>query len=1229
MRDEKKRRGLYSYLRNQKCDIILLQETHCKLKKEEYRWGKEWEGQTVWSRGTSNSKGVSVMFSSGTKYDIIKTVVDPNGRYISCKVKFGEIVYNIINIYAPNHEYERVKFFNEMHEMLQSDGDNDNVIVLAGDFNCVISNDLDRKNCSSCVDVGQVDVKNLMDAFQLEDIWRRRNPDKFEPSWESRGKMSRIDYFLISEILDSQVKETLYLNAPFSDHRPVFLKITTCETKRGPGIWKMNVETIKSNLFKDAFESMWNDWIKQQSKYRIDIWWDLGKKRIRELAKNISKILARQKNEEIMQINNRITFLRETSGNLGEIQQLETRLKDIHEQKGIGTKIRSRTRWWEEGEKSTRYFHNLEKKRGKDKLWESILDAEEKEVHGTEAIQKCQVEFYKNLYKKQELPHNETHYDFFLNDLGCKLSPENKLLLEDDISLKELTKALHFMKNNKSPGPDGIVVEFYKLYWNKIKKDFWQVLKVGLESKRLNYSQYLAVIVLLYKKGNRADIKNWRPISLLNTDYKILSKALAMRLKTVMSDVISTDQRGCIANRYIGENIRLVEDIIEEKDDDSVIMLLDQEKAFDRVEWNWLFAVLHAFDFPEKFISWIRTMYEYAKTSILTNGVQSEFFNITRGIRQGDAMSALLYIIQAEPLATKIKCSDEIKGIIIENHMEKSEVKVAQYVDDTCIFLKNKEYILPCLEIIEIFEKASGSKLNRSKTKALKVKEENTEIYEGITLTSGPEMVLGVPMGKYDLAFWQKLLKKLETNLNIWMSRDLSFEGKIHVIRSLGISTLIYALEMKNIDNSFINSVMGLLWKFLWSGKRYTVKREICFLPRQLGGLNMIDVYAIIKVKRIKTLVQILKGTTNDTWKILPMKYFSVLDDDFKLDLFALRVTDLKVLLERSEIPIYYKDMILTFQELCRKYKCTESQNEIIWCNHGIQFQGKPLAYKHWSKCGVQFLSDILTNGNIDREKVYSKLTIKAAFLFEIERLKKALPNEWKTRPIGTTSTSILDFVFKFPDGTKKNLASLTSKDIYHLFIYTSNEVNSSKNYWSKMSNDADIVWKIWYSSNFMNRLLPRKICDFNWKIFYGQINTEKRLKHMKFSDSICKICHVEVENLEHLLMQCNCIMDIWKNIESLLKQLIPDIQLNRMIILGGYFKECPENLFVNLLLGICRWNIWKRRNVIKYEAMNITVNECLRIVLFEIKSHCKILLNMKKLDSSTKQLILWLLERI
>ena len=111
MRDEKKRRGLYSYLRNQKCDIILLQETHCKLKKEEYRWGKEWEGQTVWSRGTSNSKGVSVMFSSGTKYDIIKTVVDPNGRYISCKVKFGEIVYNIINIYAPNHEYERVKFF--------------------------------------------------------------------------------------------------------------------------------------------------------------------------------------------------------------------------------------------------------------------------------------------------------------------------------------------------------------------------------------------------------------------------------------------------------------------------------------------------------------------------------------------------------------------------------------------------------------------------------------------------------------------------------------------------------------------------------------------------------------------------------------------------------------------------------------------------------------------------------------------------------------------------------------------------------------------------------------------------------------------------------------------------------------------------------------------------------------------------------------------------------------
>ena len=134
----------------------------------------------------------------------------------------------------------------------------------------------------------------------------------------------------------------------------------------------------------------------------------------------------------------------------------------------------------------------------------------------------------------------------------------------------------------------------------------------------------------------------------------MLSKVLAERIKSVLPGIIHRDQTGGISGRYIGENIRLIEDIlyeIENHDSEAIILMLDMEKAFDRVEWNWLFKVMKRFNFGDRFISWLQTLYSNAKCSILTNGFQSEYFHISRGIRQGDSLSALLFIIQTEPFA--------------------------------------------------------------------------------------------------------------------------------------------------------------------------------------------------------------------------------------------------------------------------------------------------------------------------------------------------------------------------------------------------------------------------------------------------------------------------------------------------------------------------------------------------------------------------------------------------
>ena len=183
-------------------------------------------------------------------------------------------------------------------------------------------------------------------------------------------------------------------------------------------------------------------------------------------------------------------------------------------------------------------------------------------------------------------------------------------MLDKDLDSQDLSNALRNMKNNKSPGPDGLIVEFYKMYWDVLKDPLLRVYNSSFETGEMSYTQYLAIIILLYKKGLREVLKNWRPISLINVDIKLLSNVFANRVKRVLPEIIHTDQKGCIQGRFIGQNIRLVEDIINEMDEDKIILMLDQEKAFDRIEWDLLLKVLNAFYFGDKFIQWVKVMYK-------------------------------------------------------------------------------------------------------------------------------------------------------------------------------------------------------------------------------------------------------------------------------------------------------------------------------------------------------------------------------------------------------------------------------------------------------------------------------------------------------------------------------------------------------------------------------------------------------------------------------------------
>lgn len=223
-------------------------------------------------------------------------------------------------------------------------------------------------------------------------------------------------------------------------------------------------------------------------------------------------------------------------------------------------------------------------------------------------------------------------------------------------------------------------------------------------------------LLLLHKKNDPRVVGNHRPITLLNCDYKIFTKALSLKLAATAPSVIHRDQAGFVPGRSIIDQVKLTEAIInyaEFEEENGVIVALDQEKAYDRIQHKYLLASLEQANFPNHFINIVRTLYSDAYTSVIINGVKSSRYKVTRGVRQGDPLSCLLFNLAIEPLAQMIRKS-ELKGFKCVGR--EYRVIVSLFADDTTVYLSEKDKYSDLDNILKLWCRASGAKFNISKT---------------------------------------------------------------------------------------------------------------------------------------------------------------------------------------------------------------------------------------------------------------------------------------------------------------------------------------------------------------------------------------------------------------------------------------------------------------------------------------------------------------------------------
>ena len=204
-------------------------------------------------------------------------------------------------------------------------------------------------------------------------------------------------------------------------------------------------------------------------------------------------------------------------------------------------------------------------------------------------------------------------------------------------------------------------------------------------------------------------IKNWRPISLINVDAKIASKVLALRMQKVLASIINYDQTAYVRGRHIGESIRLVSDIFDFTEENSIGGILfsaDFVKAFDSIEHPFLLAVLKSFGFGTQFIHWVRTIFKNAESCVMNNGHSTGYFPLERGTRQGDPLSAYLFILCVETLFIQIRENEEVKGIRIGDN----EIKLSAYADDADFLTSDVNSLKTIFQTCETFQLYSSLK---------------------------------------------------------------------------------------------------------------------------------------------------------------------------------------------------------------------------------------------------------------------------------------------------------------------------------------------------------------------------------------------------------------------------------------------------------------------------------------------------------------------------------------
>lgn len=1179
LKNSVKRKATFLFCKEQKTHLIFLQETHSAETDVKF-WKQQWGDSVFFSHGTSHSAGVMILLNrfSGT---VIDHMSDAKGHWLMVVIELDFVSYILINVYGYNQKTLNKSFFSSLKRLIESwkVSYSTEKIVIGGDFNLAPDLWLDRLPPKGQSHNYDETITEFTSQLNLVDYWRVKHPYTSQFTWfnsASNGQCSRLDYWLISNNLISDVSNCEISASPLTDHCMVTLSLQYQRIEsKAISVWKFNNSLLENTEFCKEVKKM----VKEISDLDLSPLskWEWFKFKIKESAIRLSKHLNQIKKQRQHSIISEINKL----GNNDELtveehlqlNKLQAELDNLYLEKAKGAYIRSRARWIEEGEKNSSYFFSLEKQRQTKKRIQKLI-INDVNIDSQETINEEIKVFYENLYRSRFSEESKSLFFGMIQTHEKKLDDDFMQIMEEKLKIEELDNAIKQMSKGKSPGLDGLTVEFYTFFWSDIRRMLFNALTECISNGHLSPTMKRGLITLLPKPNkNKLSLENWRPITLLCNDYKMLAHVYSNRLDCGITKLVDECQSAFIKGRNIHNHTRLILDMLDYSDyidSESFVLFLDFYKAFDSVEHPFLLEALNFLGFGKNFYSIVKMFYTDISSCVSLNPGMTPRFMVSRGIRQGCPISPKLFILATQLLTILIQQqSPEIEGITIFD----KEFKLSQFADDTSIFLKNKSMVGRILNKISLFSNASGLSLNIKKCELLPIHECPDSTIEQINVVSEVKY-LGITISK-------NLIRREDVNvsshitdvkksLSRWLSRDLTIFGRIILSKAEGISKLIYPCHSLYVSPKNIKKANSVIFQFLWRNKTHYLRRSQLVKDYERGGVKALDFEAMVGTFRINWIKACL-SQPDSIWFHIPRSLFSkigglefLLKCDFEVGKISVKLSN-------------FHKQILNFWKMLFKHNFSPHRST-LWNNRVILSNRRSLFKQSWFEKGIVFVTDLLDDtGNVfDFASFLNKygLNCHAEFMKVCKAIPLPLIHLIKSALMyGDIETALPVLVIED--------YGLLDKKCNNKFISAVFKSRSFNDYhrglYSDTSQSLSLSTLEKAHSNYIKWPIPPKVKETHFKLINKIYPTAEFLRQrFKFEVDPCAFCNESEESLDHMFLLCPVSQTFWREIRdwlSLKMNDIPKLEISNIIFYIDTIDK-SVSLVVNVILLLAKYHI-------------------------------------------------------